>query len=234
MSNNVKLFTSTSSLCGFSLFCNIEKEPCIFHFTETCNTKTDEMYLVNLLTSSFDFFVYFGNSPNWRKVSSTGHEVTEMLCLNKFGMEGVQKVRELEQLVVADAKNANYLLVIKKQLQDEDISKEERTAALHSLRRIFIHFLESGRLESNFVSAHSNQLAVSGESGQSGKLQEYQKWLIQQFNSYQATLLKLISSNETYLQAPAIRTILEVSLYCNFMEPTRIWEEIIMYHNYLS
>ena len=154
------------------------------------------MYLVNLLTSSFDFFVYFGNSPNWRKVSSTGHEVTVMLCLNKLGMEGVQKVRELEQLVVADAKNANYLLVIKKQLQDEDISKEERTAALHSLRRIFIHFLESGRLESNFISAHSNQLAATRESSQSGKLQEYQKWLIQQFNSYQATLLKLISSNE--------------------------------------
>lgn len=117
-------------------------------------------------------------------------------------------MRELEQLVIVDAKNANFLLVIKKQLQDESISKEERTAALHSLRRIFINFLESGRLESTFVSSHSNQSDVSSDSG---KLQEYKKWLIQQFNSYQTTLRKLICSNETYLQAPAIRTMLEVS-----------------------
>jgi hypothetical protein len=57
-------------------------------------------------------------------------------------MEGVQKVRELEQLVVADAKNANLLLIIKKQLQNEEISKEERTA-LHSLRRIFVNILRT-------------------------------------------------------------------------------------------
>lgn len=126
-------------------------------------------------------------------------------------MEGVQKVRELEQLIIADAKNANFLLVVKKQLDNEEISKEERTAALHSLRRIFIHFLESGRLEASFVSAHSNQLAFVADGDKSKKLQDYKKWLIKQFNSYQDTLRKLISSNDTSLQAPAIRTLLEVS-----------------------
>ena len=179
-------------------------------------TKTDG---IKFKTSSYDFFVNTSRRhQNCCGVSSGGYD--NFFGLYIFGMEGVQKVRELEQLVVADAKNANYLLVIKKQLQDEDISKEERTAALHSLRRIFIHFLESGRLESKFISAHSNQLAATRESSQSGKLQEYQKWLIQQFNSYQATLLKLISSNETYLQAPAIRTMLEVSLSYRVIEPT--------------
>jgi hypothetical protein len=84
-------------------------------------------------------------------------------------MEGVQKVRELEQLVVADAKNANLLLIIKKQLQNEEISKEERTA-LHSLRRIFVNFFENGRLEASFVSLNSNQLSQSADSG---KLQEH-------------------------------------------------------------
>ena len=44
-------------------------------------------------------------------------------------MEGIQKVRELEQLIIADSKNANFLLTIKKQLQDESISKEERKAS---------------------------------------------------------------------------------------------------------
>jgi hypothetical protein len=122
-------------------------------------------------------------------------------------MEGVQKVRELEQLVIADAKNANFLLVIKKQLQNEEISKEERTAALHSLRRIFVNFLESGRLESSFVSSKSNQLSQSADSG---KLQEYKRWLIEQFNSYQRILRQLIASNDPSLQAPAVRTMLEV------------------------
>lgn len=125
-------------------------------------------------------------------------------------MEGVQKVRELEQLVVADAKNANLLLIIKKQLQNEEISKEERTAALHSLRRIFVNFLENGRLEASFVSLNSNQLSQSADSG---KLQEYKRWLIEQFNSYQRILRQLIACNDPSLQAPAVRTMLEVRYF---------------------
>jgi hypothetical protein len=125
-------------------------------------------------------------------------------------MERVQKIRELEQLVIADAKNANSLLVIKKQLQDQSGSKDERMAALHSLRRIFVHFLENGRLEASFVSVNSNQVAVSTDSDKSGKLQEYKRWLIQQFNSYQTLLRHLIATEEPSFQAPAIRTLLEV------------------------
>ena len=125
-------------------------------------------------------------------------------------MEGIQRVRELEQLIVADAKNANSLLEIMEQLENEEISHDERTAALHSLRRIFLHFLESGRLEASFASAHSNQLAFVADD-KPKKLNEYKKWLIKQFNSYQDTLRKLISSNDTSLQAPAIRTLLEVT-----------------------
>lgn len=134
-------------------------------------------------------------------------------------MEGVQKVRELEQLVIADAKNANFLLTIKKQLQNEKISKEERTAALHSLRRIFVNFLENGRLESSFVSSKSNQLSQSADAG---KLQEYKRWLIEQFNSYQRILRQLIASNDLSLQAPAVRTMLEVRYVRNC--PPRLYQ----------
>jgi hypothetical protein len=124
-------------------------------------------------------------------------------------MEGVQKVRELEQLVVADAKNANLLLIIKKQLQNEEISKEERTA-LHSLRRIFVNIFENGRLEASFVSLNSNQLSQSADSG---KLQEHKRWLIEQFYSYQRILRQLIACNDPSLQAPAVRTMLEVRYF---------------------
>lgn len=122
-------------------------------------------------------------------------------------MEGIQKVRELEQLIVGDAKNSNFVLVIKKQLQNEVISKEERIAAMHSLRRIFVKFIEDGRLESSFASANSNQLSSSDGTG---KLEEYKKWLIEQFNSYQRILRQLITSNDVSLQLPAVKTMLEV------------------------
>lgn len=123
-------------------------------------------------------------------------------------MEGIQKVRELEQLIIADAKNANFLLTIKKQLQDESISKEERTAALHSLRRIFVNFLEGGRLGNTSVLSKG---AKASQSTEKGKLLEYKNWLIDQFNSYQQILRHLIASNDISLQAPAVRTLLEVS-----------------------
>lgn len=125
-------------------------------------------------------------------------------------MEGIQKVRELEQLIIADAKNANFLLTIKKQLQDESISKEERTAALHSLRRIFVNFLEGGRLGNTST---LNKGAKASHSTEKGKLLEYKNWLIDQFNSYQQILRHLIASNDISLQAPAVRTLLEVSTF---------------------
>ena len=124
-------------------------------------------------------------------------------------MEGVQRVRELEQLIIADAKNANFLLTIKKQLQDEKISKEERTAALHSLRRIFVNFLEGGRLGNTSLLKG----AQASQSTEKGKLLEYKNWLIDQLNSYQQILRHLIASNDISLQAPAIRTLLEVRIF---------------------
>ena len=129
---------------------------------------------------------------------------------DKRKMEGVQKVRELEQLIIADAKNANFLLTIKKQLQNETITKEERTAALHSLRRIFVNFLEGGRLGATSLVQKSANVSQSTDKG---KLLEYKNWLIDQFNSYQQILRHLIASNDISLQAPAIRTLLEVRIY---------------------
>lgn len=117
-------------------------------------------------------------------------------------MEEIQKIRELERRIIADAKNTNSLLIIKKQLQNESSPKEERMAALHSLRRIFVHFLENGRLET-----------LSAASDKSGKIQEYKKWLTQQFHSLQDTLTLLIGSNDPSFQAPAIRTMMEVYMH---------------------
>jgi len=60
-------------------------------------------------------------------------------------MEKVHAVRELEKLVISDTKNANSLIALRKHLDSGDASKDVRMAALHSLRRVFVQFLDEGR-----------------------------------------------------------------------------------------
>ena len=112
-------------------------------------------------------------------------------------MEQVQEIRELEKLVISDIKNVNSLITIKKHLHDINNQKNERIASLHSLRRIFLNFIENGKLTSS----------ISG--GRDKKREEFHQWLVQQYRSYQETLCTLISENDSFFQVPAIRTMLE-------------------------
>ena len=114
-------------------------------------------------------------------------------------MEKVLKVRELEKLVVTDPKNANSLIAIRKELESEDSPKDVRMAALHSLRRVFVHYLDSGLFG-----------VTSKEDKNKGKkLDEFKKWLVQQLNAYQIILRGYIAANDTTFQGPSIRTLLE-------------------------
>ena len=126
-------------------------------------------------------------------------------------MEEVRKIRDLEKLVIDDVKNINSLIIIKKCLDNKSLSDDERMAALHSLRRIFLATLEDGRLLGS--SSGSNTTANK-------KLEDYTKWLEQQFTSYLSLLANLISTEEPKFQAPAIRTLLEVR--CNVTYPINI------------
>ena len=114
-------------------------------------------------------------------------------------MEKVLKVRELEKLVITDPKNANSLIAIRKELESEDSPKDVRMAALHSLRRVFVYYLDSGLFG-----------VTSKEDKNKGKkLDEFKKWLVQQLNAYQTILRGYIAANDTTFQGPSIRTLLE-------------------------
>lgn len=58
---------------------------------------------------------------------------------------GKGAVRELEKNILEDAKNSNLLLTLRKHMLEG--KAEETLAAIHSFRRIFNVFLESGKLE---------------------------------------------------------------------------------------
>ena len=58
---------------------------------------------------------------------------------------GKETVRELERNILEDAKNSNLLLTLRKHMLEG--AAEETLAAIHSFRRIFNAFLESGKLE---------------------------------------------------------------------------------------
>jgi len=63
--------------------------------------------------------------------------------------------------------------------------------------------LESGKLQSEVASRATREEA--------DKLREFHRWLCKQFEGYKSALAQVISNDEEQLQAPAIRTFLEVS-----------------------
>jgi len=58
---------------------------------------------------------------------------------------GKEAVRELERNILEDAKNSNLLLILRRHMLEG--RAEETLTAIHSFRRIFNVFLESGKLE---------------------------------------------------------------------------------------
>lgn len=110
----------------------------------------------------------------------------------------VQSIRAIEGSIIDSNTNVNQIINLKKILRDSNNPSNLRMAALNSLRRIFVAFLESGKF--GMINT-----AIKG----SDKLQEYRHWLIQQFNGYKSALSGLISVESEQFQAPAIRTFIE-------------------------
>ncbi len=64
-------------------------------------------------------------------------------------------IRDLERKILEDSKNSNLLLTLRTRMLQG--APEEALAAIHSFRRIFNHFLESGKLETiNAVNRSKN------------------------------------------------------------------------------
>jgi U3 small nucleolar RNA-associated protein 19 len=107
----------------------------------------------------------------------------------------VARVRALEKQISADPKQANSILLLKEQLVSG--KNEVRLASLHALRRLFITFLEGGRL-------------AIVEDDKISKLSDYKKWLQQQLESYEECLCSSIKDGDSVIMAPAIRTMIEL------------------------
>lgn len=106
-------------------------------------------------------------------------------------MEEIKEIRDLENEIVINVKATNSLLTIRKVLNDDNNTNDVRLAALSSMRRIFIKFIEEGRLVSN--------------NADNAKINEYSKWLRQQYYHYLDSVNGLINTDDDTLQAPAIR-----------------------------
>jgi hypothetical protein len=115
----------------------------------------------------------------------------------------VAEIRMLEKSVVLDpTKQVNNILKIREYLRDEGVSLDVRLTSLHALRRIFVEFLEGGRMCLGTSSSSS--------SGDSSKAREYKLWLQQQLAAYQECMCSLISANNEDFVAPCVRTFLEL------------------------
>jgi len=126
--------------------------------------------------------------------------------------EIVAKIRELESLIAADPKHANDVLLLKQHLASE--ATDIKLAALHALRRLFITFLDSGRLT---ISAAAQPAVTTGKStGKKGSdkedhLRDYKLWLQQQLQGFQQALCGFVQAGDAAAIAPALRTLTELS-----------------------
>ena len=119
--------------------------------------------------------------------------------------ELLSKIRELERTIASDPKQVNAILLIKQYLVDSEIRSEVRLASLHSLRRLFMHFLESGILSGDEESGKKD-----GDKKDKA-LRDYKTWVQQQYVHFKGCVNALVSSGEPSMLVPAIRTILECS-----------------------
>ena len=126
--------------------------------------------------------------------------------------EIVAKIRELESHIASDPKHANDVLLLKQHLASE--VTDIKLAALHALRRLFIAFLDSGRLT---ISAAAQSAATSGKStskkgsDKEDNLRDYKLWLQQQLQGFQQALCGFVKAGDEAAIAPALRTLVELT-----------------------
>jgi hypothetical protein len=108
-------------------------------------------------------------------------------------MEIIQAVREQEKLIFDDVSNINNILfirnVIKKNIDDDTIV----LATLHSLRRIFIHLLDTAVYSSCKLNKNTSVFT----------------WLNKQYKLFKNSLYELIFQNRKHIVAPSLRTLIE-------------------------
>lgn len=82
-------------------------------------------------------------------------------------------------------------------LKGDNVADAIRIAALHSLRRVFVHYLEHKKI-------------VKCVPGGNNEMEKLKDWLAQQLISFQQLLCSLIIGSEPEMQVASIRTLMEV------------------------
>jgi len=113
-------------------------------------------------------------------------------------------------------------------LLNENEKSDSRIAAINSLRRVIIHYIDSKWYYRPSTSLSSIKIATTGDDDQldssiSSKQQElkrheYNKWFQKQFLSIQSFLLQLLSHEDDVYQAVAIRTYIEFMKYDSLVQ----------------
>eukprot|EP01039_Chlorochromonas_danica_P006961 gene6961-7701_t len=111
--------------------------------------------------------------------------------------EEIRQIHELELAAIDDIKNINNIKTIYQTVTNDDKAKKVRIAAIHSLRRLYVDYLENNKL----ATLKPNEAATT----------KLKKWFNTQYNQFIDMLCKALSSVETdWLHALSIRTLLEL------------------------
>ena len=120
--------------------------------------------------------------------------------------EIVAKIRELESKIAANPKQSNDILLLKQHLNSTVL--DVKLASLHALRRLFVTFLDSGRL--TISQSQHGKSTDNKSSGKDGHLRDYKLWLQQQLQGFQQNLCEFVQAGDESVMAPAIRTLIEL------------------------
>ena len=95
-------------------------------------------------------------------------------------------------------------------MSNSKVAVEVRIAAIHALRRITLHYVESGW--------SSRVPAGSADSQLKKKAMEYNNWFRSQFSSFKEILVQLITSGYEAFHGVAIRSFVEVPPFIFYSE----------------
>jgi hypothetical protein len=113
----------------------------------------------------------------------------------------IQHVRDLERALLHDIKNANNIVEIRKVAANDNLHKDVRIAAIHTLRRIFITFAEE------------NKVTKPSVDNKSKSVEKFYSWFIGQYHEYQQLLCGMLQdADKDWAHEIAVRTMLEVGL----------------------
>eukprot|EP01039_Chlorochromonas_danica_P012694 gene12694-14589_t len=115
-------------------------------------------------------------------------------------METIHHFRDLEKDAVADIKNSNNIVDIRKKVEDESASRDVRMACTHCLRRIFLHYIEQKIV-----------FPPTSETKAKSPQEKVAQWMWKQYKLFRQTLCTFLAGNDDWSWELSIKTLLELT-----------------------